>query len=215
VYQNARFVILNSNQKIEEQSKWLEQVLSENTKPWVVCSFHHPIFSTAKDRDNAALRNAWKPIFDKYRVDLVLQGHDHTYGRTSLDTPTVPPPTVANVPVGVSHRDDFHGTVYVVSVSGPKMYNIDPKPFMVRVAEDTQLYQIIHIDGMKLTYEARTAIGEVYDAFSLEKVLGEPNRLAEGSVEMKERRRNAGVTAPAVPQGAPAPLGAVAPGSAK
>jgi hypothetical protein len=189
-YQNARFVILNSNQKIEEQSKWLDQVLSENTKPWVVCSFHHPIFSTAKDRDNAALRNAWKPILDKHRVDLVLQGHDHTYGRTSLDTPSIPPPTIGNVPVGVSHRDDFHGTVYVVSVSGPKMYNIDPKPFMVRVAEDTQLYQVIHIDGMKLTYEARTAIGEVYDAFTLEKVLGEPNRLVEGSVGMQERRRS-------------------------
>jgi hypothetical protein len=61
---------------------------------------------------------------------------------------------------------------------------------MVRVAEDTQLYQVIHIDGMKLTYEARTAIGEVYDAFTLEKVLGEPNRLVEGSVGMQERRRS-------------------------
>jgi len=188
-YQNTRFVVLNSNLKIEEQAKWLDEVLSKNTKPWIICSFHHPIFSTAKDRDNPVVRAAWKPILDKYRVDLVLQGHDHTYGRTGLDTPSVPPPTVGNVPTGVTHRDDFHGTVYVVSVSGPKMYNVDPKPFMVRVAEDTQLYQIIRVEGMKLIYEARTATGDVYDSFVLEKTIGEPNQLFEGKINSQERRR--------------------------
>jgi len=122
-------------------------------------------------------------------VDLVLQGHDHTYGRTGLDTPTVLPPTVGNVPTGVTHRDEFHGTVYVVSVSGPKMYNIDPKPFMVRVAEDTQLYQIIRVEGMKLIYEARTATGDVYDSFVLEKTIGESNQIFEGKINSQERRR--------------------------
>lgn len=201
-YQNTRFVILNSNLKIQEQAKWLDEVLTQNTKPWVVCSFHHPIFSTAKDRDNAALRAAWKPILDKHRVDLVLQGHDHSYGRTGLDTPSEVPQTTGNVPTGVTHRDGHHGTVYVVSVSGPKMYNATPKPFMVRVAEDTQLYQVIRIDGMTLSYEARTATGELYDAFRLEKTVGEVNRLIELQPETPERRRPpatvpAGTVAPA------------------
>lgn len=188
-YQNTRFVILNSNMKIQEQAKWLDEVLTQNTKPWVVCSFHHPIFSTAKDRDNAALRAAWKPILDKHRVDLVLQGHDHSYGRTGLDTPADVPETTGNVPTGVTHRDGHHGTVYVVSVSGPKMYNVTPKPFMVRMAEDTQLYQVIHIDGMTLNYEARTATGELYDAFRLEKTIGEVNRLIDLQPSSPERRR--------------------------
>jgi hypothetical protein len=172
VYQNARFVVLNSNMRLQEQAEWLDKTLAANTSRWVVCSFHHPIFSTAKDRDNAQLRALWKPILDKYNVDLVLQGHDHTYGRTGLETPHVE--TVGNVPIGVTHQDKHIGTVYVVSVSGPKMYNIDQKPFMVRVAEDTQLYQLIHIDRDKLRYESRTANGELYDAFELSKVDGKP-----------------------------------------
>ena len=188
-YQNARFVMLNSNERIEQQVAWLDSVLSKNKQPWVICSFHHPIFSTAKDRDNAKLRSLWKPILDKYRVDLVLQGHDHTYGRTGLETPVAEPLTVGNVPTGVNKVDTFTGTIYVVSVSGPKMYNLSPAPFMTRVAEDTQLYQIIHIDGNSLRYESRTAIGDLYDGFVLNKLPGKVNTMLEIAPEVAERRR--------------------------
>lgn len=203
VYQNARFVILNSNMKLEEQAGWLDRTLSANTSPWIICSFHHPVFSSAKDRDNPQLRALWKPILDKYNVDLVLQGHDHTYGRTGLETPHVE--TIGNVPVGLTHQDKHIGTVYVVSVSGPKMYNIDQKPFMVRVAEDTQLYQVIHIDQTKLRFESRTANGELYDAFELIKNVGKPNELIEITPETQERRRSE-IKPPAL--GVPVPLGA-------
>lgn len=188
-YGNTRFICLNSNEKIEEQSKWLNSVLAKNQSRWVVCTFHHPIFSAAKDRDNAALRKAWKPIFDTYRVDLVLTGHDHTYGRTGLETPMDVPETLSNVATGENKLDPTTGTVYVVSVSGPKMYNLQPSQVMKRVAEDTQLYQIIHIDGDELRYEARTAKGTLYDTFSLRKRTGEINQLIEGKPAMEERRR--------------------------
>jgi hypothetical protein len=149
------------------------------------------VFSTAKQRDNPELRAAWKPIFDKYRVDLVLQGHDHTYGRTVLETPLADPQTTANVATGLSQRDERTGTVYVVSVSGPKMYNLNRKPFMKRVAEDTQLYQIVHVDRDALRFEARTAIGELYDAFVLKKRPGEVNELIEHVPDAPERLRQA------------------------
>jgi 3',5'-cyclic AMP phosphodiesterase CpdA len=190
-YQNLLIVGLDSNRDIELQTPWLDKVLEENTLPWVVCTFHHPIFSTGNDRDNPALRAAWKPIFDKHRVDLVLQGHDHTYGRTGLETPSATPATVGNVPTGVNKVDSQTGTVYVVSVSGPKMYRLSRKPFMKRAAEDTQLYQIIHIDGDRLRYEARTAIGQVYDAFVLQKQPGKINKLTEEPVALPERVRPA------------------------
>ncbi|HEV3339743.1 MAG TPA: metallophosphoesterase family protein [Pirellulales bacterium] len=191
VYQGARIIGLNSNEQIEQQAAWVDRVLAENDCSWVVCTFHHPIFSTGKDRDNPALRAAWKPIFDKYRVDVVLQGHDHTYGRTGLATPVAAAPetpvaaapatpeTVGNVPAGVNKFDEQTGTVYVVSVSGPKMYKLQRQPFMPRQAENTQLYQIIQIEGGKLRYEARTAVGEIYDAFTLLKRSGEINELIE------------------------------------
>jgi hypothetical protein len=199
VYHNLRIIGLNSNTEIDRQAAWLDDVLAKNSSPWVVCTFHHPVFSTAKDRDNPKVRAAWKPVLDKYRVDLVLQGHDHTYGRTGLDTPSADVETVANVPTGVNKIDAQTGTVYVVSVSGPKMYNLDRKDFMKRAAEDTQLYQIIHIDGGTLRYEARTAIGEVYDAFVLKKRPGQINELIEETPATPERRRSPAPAAAAKP----------------
>lgn len=190
LYQGVRIIGLDSNQKQAEQVAWLTQVLEENQARWVICSFHHPMFSTGKDRDNAELRGLWKPVFDKYRVDLVLQGHDHTYGRTGLLTPRAVPPTVGNVATGSSSLDPTTGTVYVVSVSGPKMYALQSHPFMRRTAEDTQLYQIIHINGDELRFEARTAVGKLYDAFTLKKRgEGQTNELIEQVPNTPERRR--------------------------
>lgn len=171
-YQGARIVSLNSNERQEEQVSWLERVLADNPNRWTILTFHHPIYSAAKDRDNAKLRALWQPIFDKYKVDLVLQGHDHTYARSGLRA-------YDNVPTGVSGRDDRGATVYVVSVSGPKMYELQRGEWMKRAAEDTQLYQIVSIDGDRLRYEARTAVGNVYDAFDLRKRQGERNELIE------------------------------------
>jgi len=199
-YHNMLLIALDSNQQQDVQAQWLDNVLAENTAQWVVCTFHHPIFSTGKDRDNKELRALWKPIFDKHKVDLVLQGHDHTYGRTGLQVPetvegeselaaTNVPQTIANVPTGVQKIDQQTGTVYVVSVSGPKMYNHRKQGFMKRVAEDTQLYQVIHIDGGKLRFEARTAVGDLYDAFELQKQPSMINKLIELEPEVPENLR--------------------------
>lgn len=185
VYQGVRIVALNSNERLQEQAEWLDKLLTENQEKWVICSFHHPMFSTGKDRDNRDLRAIWKPVLDKHRVDLVLQGHDHTYGRTGLETPTVG----TNAATGENVRDTFTGTVYVVSVSGPKMYNLQRHPFMKRHAEDTQLYQIVHVNGDELAFEAYTATGDLYDAFTLTKQSGGINQLQDRIPETPERLR--------------------------
>ena len=171
-YQGTRIISLNSNERVSEQVPWLEKTLAsrDNSIRWTVVTFHHPIYSSAKNRDNKEVRAAWQPIFDKYKVDLVLQGHDHTYARSKL----------VNSTTGVAAKGQS-GTVYVVSVSGPKMYDIT-KPTrdeFQRVAEDTQLFQIITIDGNELRYQARTATGQPYDGFTLKKQAGQPNELIE------------------------------------
>ncbi len=203
VYQNMRFIGLDSNAMHAEQAVWLDGVLAENESRWVVCSFHHPIFSTGRNRDNPELRRMWKPILDKHRVDLVLTGHDHTYGRTGFEVPDVltlqigdkavplqKPIQDVNVATGIQAVDPEFGTVYVVSVSGPKMYEHSRPEFMKRVAEDTQLYQVITIEGDTLHFAAKTALGDLYDAFELHKQgPGQPNRLVEIAPTMPERMR--------------------------
>lgn len=155
-YQGVRVIGLNSMEAIEEQTAWLEPVLADNPNNWTVVTFHFPVFSAARGRDNEQLRDAWKPLFDQYKVDLVLQGHDHTYGRGH------------NLPTGVNQRDPEAGTVYVVSVSGPKMYRVNANAdWMDRAAEDTQLYQVIEVTPDLLTYKAMTVTGELYDSFQI------------------------------------------------
>jgi 3',5'-cyclic AMP phosphodiesterase CpdA len=188
-YQGVRIVSLNSNEQLERQAQWLDGLLSDNPNAWTVLTFHHPVFSTAEGRDNPELRTRWKPIIDKHRVDLVLQGHDHTYGRTGLDVSDKA--LTQNVPTGTAARSAEGGTVFVVSVSGPKMYELDRKPIFKRMAEDTQLYQIITIDGDTLRYEARTAVGDVYDAFTLRKRPGQLNELIEEVPNTPPRLREA------------------------
>ncbi|NTE05093.1 metallophosphoesterase family protein [Agrobacterium tumefaciens] len=161
-YQDVRIISLDSQMIILDEAsakaeyEWLEKVLKENKKLWTVITFHHPIFSTAKSRDNKEFRERFKPLFDQYHIDLVLQGHDHTYSRGQ------------NLPRGLSGRE-VSGPVYLVSVAGPKMYQVDGAKWMDVSLENTQLFQVIHVDGGKLKFEAYKTSGELFDAFSLQK----------------------------------------------
>lgn len=172
--QGVRVVSLDSNGKHAEQAEWLDKLLANNPNKWTILTFHHPVLSTAKGRDNKAMRDQWQPIIDKYKVDMVLTGHDHTYGRSNLQT-------------GLTTKKG--GTIYVVSVSGPKMYELEKQAWMARAAEDTQLYQVINIDGNTLKYQARTARGVLYDAFELRKSQGKPNKLISQIPPTAENRR--------------------------
>ena len=166
---------------------WLRKVLSDNPNKWTILTFHHPIFSPGSDRDNPELRELWKPVLDEFKVDLVLSGHDHTYARTG----EIDPKTVTNVPTGYQQAyDPSIGTVYVVSVSGPKMYPITKGAYAKRVAENTQLYQIIDVDNNTLRYRAFEATGLLYDEFRLQKRTNLPNLLVEGDSLPPEIRSN-------------------------
>ena len=180
-YQGTRFVSLNSNQDITQQVAWLESNLSNNPNRWTIVTFHHPIYSAAKNRDNPVIRRNWQPVIDKFHVDLVLQGHDHTYARTGLETAST------NVPSGATAQTGASGTVYVVSVSGPKMYEVARDKRMHRAAANLQLYQTISIDGSELHYQAITATGELYDAFTLRKKDGAPNELIDQIPNLPEQ----------------------------
>jgi predicted phosphodiesterase len=174
--QGVRIIVLNSNERLSEQARWLENLLQDNPNNWTVVTFHHPIFSSAKSRDNNKLRNLWQPIFDKYKVDIVLQGHDHNYARGR------------NIQNNTNRFKRENGTMYVISVSGPKMYQLSSNRWMDRAAENTQLFQVISITKTTLHYEARTVTGELYDSFDLIKREGAPNVFVEKiSPEIPER----------------------------
>ena len=145
--------------KLEEQAAWIEKLLANNPNKWTVVSFHHPFYSAGRDRDDNKTRNAFLSIFDKYSVDLVLTGHDHAYARSY------------KLKNGEKVSKNGKGTVYVVSVSGPKMYSVNTNynKIMAKTGGNVQLYQVIGVDGKNLKYESYTATGQLYDSFELKK----------------------------------------------
>lgn len=172
-YQGTRIISLNSMAALMNpdhaaaQAKWLEEVLQNNPNKWTVVTFHHPVFSTARNRDNRVVRENFKPLFDKYGVDLVLQGHDHTYARGQ------------NIAEGVSAQSGH--TMYVVSVSGPKMYEQSSEPWWDIGTENTQLYQLITVKPDQILYRAYTATGKLFDSFEI-------NRASNGSKSVKAEK---------------------------
>jgi 3',5'-cyclic AMP phosphodiesterase CpdA len=172
-YQGARFVSLDVNvftgkpgtpdsakgKLASQQLAWLDKVLRENRNRWTVVFQHQPVYPIAKDREANQMEAVLAPVYDKYHVDLVLAGHDHSYGRThKLRASRV-------VPAGEQ------GTVYAVSVSGPKMYELTvAKPeLMAKTLADTQLFQVIGINGDRLQFQAYSIDGSVIDSFDLRK----------------------------------------------
>ncbi len=154
-YQGVRFIMLNSNEQLKQQAQWLETVLQQNRQKWTVVTFHHPVYSAANHDDNKELRTLWQPIFEKYGVDLVLTGHEHTYTR------------------GQAVKQKAGGPVYVVSVSGGNMYYFKDAPWknyaaqLQRKGENTQLFQVVNVSADKIEFRAYTATGGLYDAFDL------------------------------------------------
>ncbi|MGY6661301.1 MAG: fibronectin type III domain-containing protein [Glycocaulis sp.] len=161
-YQDMLIVVMDSNYDLiepETQTEWLDRVLGESNARWKVVIYHHPFYASRPGRDNQPLRDAWGPIFDRHNVDIAFQGHDHAYMRT--------------VPMR-DHRPaepGEHGTIYLVAVSGTKMYEQELRDFVAFGTTNERTYQIIEMDSAAgtLSYRAINADGVEIDAFALEK----------------------------------------------
>ena len=174
-YQGVRFISLNVNALENEKNfdanrliidpmvAWLEKALKNNPNQWTVVSQHQGLYSMAQKRNYAKMRETLLPLYDEYRVDLVLQGHDHLYARSQ------------KLAGGKVVAADAAGTVYVTSVSGPKMYEVDHdlfEPLMARVIPHTQMYQTVDVNSDRLVLRAYSSNDEQLDGFQLEKKNG-------------------------------------------
>jgi hypothetical protein len=156
-YQGVRFIMINSNDRLQEQAAWMDSILTHNPNTWTIVSFHHPLYSAGRDRDDRSTRDAFMALFDKHHVDLVLTGHDHAYARSH--------PLKSGVRAGADEK----GTVYVVSVSGPKAYAVNSayNDLMAKTGGNVQLFQVISIDSTSLSFQSYTVTGKLYDSFQL------------------------------------------------
>jgi hypothetical protein len=64
------------------QLPWLTQALAASVAPWKVVVGHHPLYSAGHYGDDKIAIRRLTPLFQKYGVQLYINGHEHNYERT-------------------------------------------------------------------------------------------------------------------------------------
>ena len=88
-YENIHFLALSTEMPYEEDSQQYEFAIQDLEKysndpsiDWIVAFYHRQLYSSGGGpEDEEDFRKVYHPIFDKYKVDLALQGHHHVYER--------------------------------------------------------------------------------------------------------------------------------------
>ena len=161
-YQNTRYISIDSNgiQSIPsalEQRSWLKSVLENTRQKWIVVMMHHPPYSTSRGHNYFLLRALFKPLFDRYNVDLILSGHDHAYGRA--------------LHIRNKSIENKQGAAYVVAHASPKFYEIGFSDKMDKLASNTPSFQLFDVSNDSIRFEAYTRNGTKLDGFTILKDL--------------------------------------------
>jgi len=125
----------------DAQFKWLEDDLAKSQKPWKIVVTHVPLYDASGSNADAGcglvdfgkqLRQSLHPLLQKYGVQLVLQGHQHYYSRSTL-----------------KNFSNGNSITYIVTGGGgaplqtPHMYKL---PFESYSSKIGQIFQFLRID---------------------------------------------------------------------
>lgn len=147
---NMHFIALNSENNITGQTNWLSrdlQAASNNTNTdWVFVYFHRPPYTKGSHGSDENIKTNWCPLFVQYEVDMVFNGHNHSYERT--------------VPI--------RGVVYVVTGGGgASLYSFTPDLGIHASATSCYHHVSMKVSGSFIDYEAIRSDGLVFDSLSL------------------------------------------------
>ncbi|MGW2828183.1 purple acid phosphatase family protein [Streptomyces sp. NPDC001286] len=136
VYGNTAIISLDPNDVSYEipanlgisggtQTTWFEGQLKKfrasKDIDFVIVFFHHCAYCTSTAHaSEGGVRQEWVPLFEKYTVDLVINGHNHQYERTDVikgDKVT------KKLPIGETAYPETEGVVYVTAgAAGRSLY---------------------------------------------------------------------------------------------
>ncbi|MFT4565955.1 MAG: hypothetical protein ACI9FN_000908 [Saprospiraceae bacterium] len=92
-YGNAHFVVLESNESDRSVGgamyNWCLSDLQNTTADWIIGIWHHPAYTKGSHNSDTEIqliemRSNFLPLLESYGVDLVLNGHSHSYERSYL-----------------------------------------------------------------------------------------------------------------------------------
>lgn len=180
-YMNTHFIALDTREgelfDAKKQIEWFENDLIKSQKKydWIFVYFHHNGKTCTYKKDYQSVINLY-PLFSKYNVDLVLNGHAHTYERLH--------PFDENGNVIESYRNNresypeiSNGFIQITTGAGGKIKKgfVPPVPGKCDkniVASNAHRghFSLIEIQGRYLKFQAISSIGgEVLDSFVIKK----------------------------------------------
>jgi hypothetical protein len=142
---NVRFLALDSTLMSPKQVEWIEASLRDAREDWKICYFHHPLYSNASRHGSSVdLRVLLEPIFIKYGVDVVFQGHDHVYERLKPQ----------------------QGIQYFVSGSAGQLRRGNMRPTAQTAAffDQDQSFMLVEIAGDEMSFQAISRTGKIVDS---------------------------------------------------
>ncbi len=136
VYGNTAVVSLDPNDVSYEipanlglsggtQTTWFEAQLRKyraaHDIDFVIVFFHHCAYCTSTAHaSEGGVRQEWVPLFEKYQVDLVINGHNHQYERTDVIKKNE---VARKLPIGGTAYPESEGVVYVTAgAAGRSLY---------------------------------------------------------------------------------------------
>jgi predicted phosphodiesterase len=146
----VRFFALDSNYMDKKQLDWLEKELQASGSDWKICFFHHPLYSSGmKHGPSEELRKVLEPLFIKYGVDLVLQGHEHFYER-------------------LQPQHDIH--YFISGASGQlRRGNIEKSDLTARGFDEDLSFMLMEVAGDELYFQTVSRAGKTVDSGSFKR----------------------------------------------
>jgi hypothetical protein len=184
---NVHVLTMATEEEFEPNSDQYNYVVNDLRKAannpdikWIIVNMHNPFYSSpngCKDSDcegDKEYRESFHPLFDKYGVDLVLQGHVHNYQRSfplKFNQESSSKPLVTSI--SKTDYENLNGAIYaIVGTGGVNLHGLSDKvPFMAYQQDSKFGILYMHFSDNKLDAKFVTNEGSTLDHFSISKTV--------------------------------------------
>lgn len=144
---DALFIILSTETSCKKgtpQYAFLEKELKQTTKKWKIVAFHKSAYVGGGHNEYKPMVKVSEELFEKYKVNLVLNGHSHFYQRNEVK--------------GITHL--------TLAGGGAPLYTPKPTKYTVKSAKEHH-YGYFEIDGHIIRFKVINKDGKEIDNFTL------------------------------------------------
>jgi hypothetical protein len=186
-YQNVYFISMSTELPYSKDSAQysfvsneLANAASDPSTDWIVVYYHKLAYTSPTEHPaSSTLRDTYHPLFDRYGVDIVLQGHNHNYQRSyPLKYNTNSPSNPIVTETSGNNYNDPAGQIYItVGTAGAGRYGLDGQASYI-VTQSSSYHGFLNIDVLNggTTFSAKFYAndGTVKDQFAITKSISTP-----------------------------------------